>query len=102
MIISGGNDKYIFKVVLFSILSQLLLVFDFILLLDLGGSFFSHAREVFDHNLFKYILGSFLSLSLCLSVSLSLSVSFSLSLSPQEEKEERGIQSQTTPGSWEH
>ena len=30
--------------------------------LDLGGYFFSHVREVFDYNLFKYFLGSFLSL----------------------------------------
>ena len=30
--------------------------------LDLGGSFLCHVREVFDYNLFKYFLGSFLSL----------------------------------------
>ena len=30
--------------------------------LDLGGYFPSHVREVFDYNLFKYFLGSFLSL----------------------------------------
>ena len=29
--------------------------------LDLGGYFLSHVREVFDYNLFKYFLGSFLS-----------------------------------------
>ena len=32
--------------------------------LDLGGYFLSHVREVFDYNLFKYFLGSFLSLLL--------------------------------------
>ena len=30
--------------------------------LDLGGYFLSHVREVFNYNLFKYFLGSFLSL----------------------------------------
>ena len=30
--------------------------------LDLGGYFLSHVREVFDYNLFKYFVGSFLSL----------------------------------------
>ena len=31
--------------------------------LDLGGYFLSHVREVFDYNVFKYFLGSVLSLS---------------------------------------
>ena len=30
--------------------------------LDLGGYFLSHVREIFDYNLFKYFLRSFLSL----------------------------------------
>ena len=30
--------------------------------LDLGGYFLSHVREVFHYNLFKYFLGSFISL----------------------------------------
>ena len=30
--------------------------------LDLGGYFLSHVREVFDYNLFKYLLKFFLSL----------------------------------------
>ena len=30
--------------------------------LDLGGYFLSHVREVFNYNLLKYFLGSFLSL----------------------------------------
>ena len=31
-------------------------------ILDLGGYFLPHVREVFDRNLFKYFLGSFLTL----------------------------------------
>ena len=37
-------------------------VWDSLHFLDLGGYFLSHVREVFDYNLFKYFLGSFLSL----------------------------------------
>ena len=37
-------------------------VWDSLRFLDLGGYFLSHVREVFDYNLFKYFLGSFLSL----------------------------------------
>ena len=39
------------------------LAWDSLHFLDLGGYFFSHVREVFDYNLFKNFLGSFLSLS---------------------------------------
>ena len=37
-------------------------VWDCLCFLDLGGYFLSHVKEVFDYNLFKYFLGSFLSL----------------------------------------
>ena len=37
-------------------------VWDSLRFLDLGGYFLSHVREVFDYNLFKYFLWSFLSL----------------------------------------
>ena len=37
---------------------------DSLCFLDLDGYFLSHVREVFDYNLFKYFLGSFLSLLL--------------------------------------
>ena len=37
-------------------------VWDSLPFLDLGGYFLSHVKEVFDHNLFKYFLRSFVSL----------------------------------------
>ena len=37
-------------------------VWDSLCFLDLAGYFLSHVREVFDYNLFKYFLRSFLSL----------------------------------------